>query len=91
MYMQKLGEILDVKALSADELIEYHLKTLAKWTVRDDNNYYFYVHMYNFFCSKAVIRKMACCLLVLGTFRINKYLKLLVHIYNYVISYMATA
>ena len=33
MHMQRLGEILDAKGLSADELIECHLKTLAKWTV----------------------------------------------------------
>lgn len=40
MHVQRLGEILDAKALSADELIERHLKTLAKWTVCDHNNYF---------------------------------------------------
>ena len=35
MDIQKLKEILDVKTLNENELIEYHLKTLAKWTVND--------------------------------------------------------
>ena len=37
MHMQQLSEILDIKTLTNDNLIEYHLRTLAKWTVCDCN------------------------------------------------------
>lgn len=34
MNMQELRGILNVKTLNDDELIDFHLKTLAKWTVK---------------------------------------------------------
>ena len=33
MHMQIFCDVLDAKASADDELIERHLKTLAKWTV----------------------------------------------------------
>ena len=65
-----------MKALTDDELIEDHLKTLAKWTVQ--NICTLGLALFVTSCSKLVIRKMVCCLSVLATFRISKYLKLLV-------------
>lgn len=39
MHTQRISEVLNVKALTDDELIECHLKTLAKWTVHNYINY----------------------------------------------------
>ena len=67
--MQKVCEILNVRATTDDDLIAHHLKCLAEWSVR--------IIVYSVIIDvvvyrEVVTRKMAYCPSVLGTYRARK-------------------
>ena len=74
--IKKTCELLSLQGSTDDELIAYHLRTLAKWTVRYIDSTYKTNIWVVFLYREKERRRMVNYSSVLGTFRIKEYWKL---------------